>query len=120
MIRVQRQPGARRRHRQATRPASWWARCRRTISRSTTTASQQEIAVFEHQTDQPLSVALLLDTSGSTAKEFKYEADSAVKIPPRAAGRRQSARTRSRSTRFNCDVEQGSFTRNYASLESSR
>ena len=34
---------------------------------------QQEIAVFEHQTEQPLSVALLVDTSGSTAKELKYE-----------------------------------------------
>ena len=33
----------------------------------------QEIAVFEHQTTQPLSVTLMIDTSGSTAKDLKYE-----------------------------------------------
>ena len=36
----------------------------------------QQVAVFEHHTDQPLSVALLIDTSGSTAKDLKYEVDS--------------------------------------------
>src|SRR5215472_11848575 len=40
----------------------------------------QEIAVFERQTDQPLSVALLVDTSGSTAKDLKYETDSAARF----------------------------------------
>lgn len=40
----------------------------------------QEIRLFAHQTDQPLSVALLVDTSGSTAKELKYEGDSALKF----------------------------------------
>jgi Ca-activated chloride channel family protein len=40
----------------------------------------QEIRLFAHQTDQPLSVALLVDTSGSTAKELKYEGDSAAKF----------------------------------------
>jgi Ca-activated chloride channel homolog len=29
--------------------------------------------VFERQTDQPLSVALMVDASGSTAKDLKYE-----------------------------------------------
>jgi len=38
---------------------------------------RQQISVFEHQTDQKLSVALLVDVSGSTAKELSYEADSA-------------------------------------------
>ena len=38
---------------------------------------RQEIAVFEHQTEKKLSVALLVDVSGSTAKELAYEADSA-------------------------------------------
>src|SRR5215472_13766608 len=38
---------------------------------------RQQIKVFEHQTDQKLSVALLVDVSGSTAKELAYEADSA-------------------------------------------
>ena len=37
----------------------------------------QQIAVFERQTDQPLSVALLVDTSGSTAKDLRYETESA-------------------------------------------
>ena len=32
----------------------------------------QQFAVFEHHTDQPLSIAMLVDTSGSTAKERKY------------------------------------------------
>jgi len=36
----------------------------------------QEISVFERHTEQPLSVALLIDTSGSTAKDLKFEVDS--------------------------------------------
>lgn len=36
----------------------------------------QQIAVFERHTEQPLSVALLVDTSGSTGKELKYELES--------------------------------------------
>jgi Ca-activated chloride channel family protein len=38
---------------------------------------KQEIANFEHRTEKALSVALLVDVSGSTAKELGYEADSA-------------------------------------------
>jgi Ca-activated chloride channel family protein len=40
----------------------------------------QEISVFERQTDQPLSVALLIDISGSTAKDLKFETDSATRF----------------------------------------
>jgi len=40
----------------------------------------QKIAVFERQTAQPLSVSLLIDTSGSTAKDLKYEVDSASRF----------------------------------------
>lgn len=40
----------------------------------------QNIAVFERRSDQPLSVALLVDISGSTAKDLKYETDSASKF----------------------------------------
>jgi Ca-activated chloride channel family protein len=40
----------------------------------------QEVAVFSRQTDQPLSVALLVDTSGSTAKDLKFETDSAARF----------------------------------------
>jgi Ca-activated chloride channel family protein len=40
----------------------------------------QQVAVFEHHTEQPLSIALLVDTSGSTAKDLKYETDSVVRF----------------------------------------
>jgi Ca-activated chloride channel family protein len=40
----------------------------------------QEFTVFEHQTTQPLSVTLLIDTSGSTAKDLKYETVSLTKF----------------------------------------
>ncbi|MFI5106614.1 MAG: VWA domain-containing protein, partial [Terriglobales bacterium] len=40
----------------------------------------QQIAVFERHTEQPLSVALLVDTSGSTAKDLKYEVDSIARF----------------------------------------
>jgi Ca-activated chloride channel family protein len=40
----------------------------------------QEIAVFERQTLQPLSVALMIDTSGSTGKELRYEVTSVQKF----------------------------------------
>src|ERR1700680_2829271 len=33
----------------------------------------QQIAVFERRTEQPLLVSLLIDNSGSTAKDLKYE-----------------------------------------------
>jgi Ca-activated chloride channel family protein len=41
---------------------------------------KQQIRAFEHQTEQALSVVLMVDTSGSTAKELKYEADSASRF----------------------------------------
>jgi Ca-activated chloride channel family protein len=47
---------------------------------------KQEIRTFEHQTEQALSVVLMVDTSGSTAKELKYEADSASPLFSRLAG----------------------------------
>ena len=37
---------------------------------------EQQIAVFERESAQPLSVAVLVDTSASTAIELKYETDS--------------------------------------------
>jgi Ca-activated chloride channel family protein len=40
----------------------------------------QEISVFERRTEQPLSVALLIDNSGSTAKDLRYETDSVVRF----------------------------------------
>lgn len=42
----------------------------------TDNGAKQEISVFERHTSQPLSVGVLVDISGSTAKELKYEVDS--------------------------------------------
>lgn len=38
--------------------------------------AEQDISVFERKTEQPLSIALLVDISGSTAKDLKFEVDS--------------------------------------------
>lgn len=46
----------------------------------TDNGAEQQIAVFERHTEQPLSVAILIDTSGSTGKELKYEIDSVVRF----------------------------------------
>ena len=37
---------------------------------------RQTIALFERHTSQPLSIAILIDISGSTGKEMKYQTDS--------------------------------------------
>lgn len=42
----------------------------------------QEIAVFERNTSLPLSVAILIDTSGSTQIDLHYEVDSVLKFLP--------------------------------------
>jgi Ca-activated chloride channel homolog len=41
---------------------------------------KQQIAVFERQTEQPLSIAMMVDASGSTAKDLKYETDSVTRF----------------------------------------
>jgi Ca-activated chloride channel family protein len=41
---------------------------------------RQEISIFERHTEQPLSIALLIDNSGSTAKDLKYEIDSVARF----------------------------------------
>jgi Ca-activated chloride channel family protein len=40
----------------------------------------QQIAVFERFTEQPLSVAVLLDISGSTAKEMEYQSAAVTRF----------------------------------------
>lgn len=40
----------------------------------------QQIAVFERQTDRPLSVALLFDASLSVAKELRFEQEAALRF----------------------------------------
>jgi len=41
---------------------------------------QREIVVFERQTNRPLSVAMMLDTSSSTGKEIQFEKESAKRF----------------------------------------
>lgn len=41
---------------------------------------EQAIGVFEHHTEVPLSISLLIDTSGSTAKDLDYEVSSVRKF----------------------------------------
>ena len=40
----------------------------------------QKIAVFERSTEQPLSISVLVDNSGSTAKDLRYEVDSVARF----------------------------------------
>jgi Ca-activated chloride channel homolog len=78
---------------------------------------RQEVSVFERQTDRPLSVALLVDTSGSTAKELKYEMDSAARFLHAllAEGNPEDAVA---LYSFNYEVtRQHSYTHNYTPLE---
>ena len=44
--------------------------------RITDNGAPQEIATFERRTEQPLMIALMIDNSGSTAKDLKYELES--------------------------------------------
>jgi Ca-activated chloride channel family protein len=46
----------------------------------------QTIAVFERNTSLPLSVAILVDTSGSTQIDLHYEVDSVMKFIPALVG----------------------------------
>ena len=41
---------------------------------------KQDLAVFERQTELPLSVSVLIDASGSTAKDVRYETTSVEKF----------------------------------------
>jgi Ca-activated chloride channel homolog len=76
----------------------------------------QEVAVFARQTDQPLSVALLVDTSGSTAKDLKYETDSAARFL-RALLAEGNPEDRAALYTFNYDIEGGKYTHDYGALE---
>ncbi len=79
---------------------------------------KQQVSVFEHQTEQALSVVLMVDTSGSTAKELKYEADSASRFFRALLGEGNTQDTAALYT-FNWEVrEQLSFTRDLRGLDS--
>jgi Ca-activated chloride channel family protein len=77
----------------------------------------QQIAVFERQTDQPLSVALLIDNSGSTAKDLKYEVDSVTRFV-RALLREGNPEDAVAMYSFNWEVvRHNPFTRNVLSID---
>ncbi len=83
------------------------------------TALPQDIAVFERQTDQPLSVAILIDNSGSTAKDLKYETDSVSRFL-RALLREGNPADAAALYSFNWEiVKQNGFTRNIPAVERS-
>lgn len=78
---------------------------------------EQQIAVFEHHTEQPLSISLLVDTSGSTAKDLKYETDSTARFL-KALLREGNQNDQASLYSFDGDVAlQCSFTRRLARLE---
>ncbi len=78
---------------------------------------KQQVAVFEHQTEMPLSVVLMVDTSGSTAKELKYEADSASRFFHALLGEGNLQDTSALYT-FNWEIrEQQPYTRDLKALD---
>jgi Ca-activated chloride channel homolog len=78
--------------------------------------AKQEVVHFGRQADQPLSVALLVDTSGSTAKDLAFETASAAKFL-HAILVDGNPVDRVALFSFNYDIQQGGFTRDYAGLE---
>jgi Ca-activated chloride channel family protein len=79
---------------------------------------EQQVSVFERRTEQPLSVSVLIDTSGSTAKDLKYETDSTVRFL-RALLREGNERDQASLYSFNWRVSvECSFTRRLSRLES--
>jgi Ca-activated chloride channel homolog len=77
----------------------------------------QQVSVFERQTDQPLSVAVLIDNSGSTAKDLKYETDSVTRFVHVLLKESNPADAVALYS-FNWEiVKQRGFTRNVPSIE---
>ncbi len=78
---------------------------------------EQEIALFEKSTAQPLSIAMLVDTSRSTEREKRYEAESMKRFLKAliAAGNAQDAAA---LYSFNWEVtQQTGYTRKLSRLE---
>ena len=79
----------------------------------------QQVAVFERQTDQPLSVAILIDNSGSTAKDLRYETESVSRFL-RALVKEGNPDDAFALYSFNWEVvRQNGFTRNVQAVERS-
>ncbi len=71
----------------------------------------QDIALFERNTEQPLSIALLVDTSRSTEREKRYEVEAINKFVSRLTGEGNPGDTLALFS-FNTDVTAlTSFTR---------
>jgi len=83
----------------------------------TDNGARQDIAVFERQTEQPLSVAVLVDNSASTGIELRYELDSVNKFFRALLGEGNTQDTAALYT-FNWEVRLiRNFTRNMLSLD---
>jgi len=77
----------------------------------------QQIAVFERQTEQPLSIAVLIDDSGSTAIDLKYETDSVTRFV-RAVTRSGNSADTVALYSFNWEVvKQTGFTRDPLAID---
>jgi Ca-activated chloride channel family protein len=77
----------------------------------------QQISVFERQTEQPLSIAVLLDDSGSTAIDLRYETDSVTRFV-RAVTRSGNPGDSVALYSFNWEVvKQTGFIRDAASID---
>lgn len=79
---------------------------------------QQTIKYFEHHTEVPLSVAVLIDTSGSTGKDLGYETDAVGRFF-RALFKEGNPQDTGALYSFNHEVTmEADFTRNLGRLES--
>ena len=79
---------------------------------------RQDVAVFEHYTTKPLSVSLMVDISGSTAKDWALEVKSLTRFT-RALFGAGNERDMAALYTFNYDVTlENDFTRNAKALES--
>ena len=77
-----------------------------------------EVAVFERRTNQPVSVALMLDASLSTAIELRYERQSAARFLASLLGRGSQPADNAAVFAFSSGVVALSpFTRNHGKLE---
>jgi len=77
----------------------------------------QQVAVFERRTEQPLLVSLLIDNSGSTAKDLKYELESVNRFL-RALFAEGNPKDALALYSFNYEIRKlAHFTRNQATLE---
>jgi Ca-activated chloride channel family protein len=81
--------------------------------------AEQEVRVFERQSAQPLSISLLIDVSGSTAKDLKYETDSASRFLRALLTEGSNPQDAVALFTFDSDIQEVKhFTHNYASLDS--